>query len=26
VLDVDPDSRIPERRALLSPFPDSPAP
>jgi protein ImuB len=26
VLDVDPDSRIPERRAVLSPFPDSPAP
>jgi protein ImuB len=25
VLDVDPDSRIPERRAVLSPFPDSPA-
>jgi protein ImuB len=25
VLDVDPDSRIPERRALLSPFPDAPA-
>jgi protein ImuB len=26
VLDVDPDSRIPERRAVLSPFPDAPAP
>ena len=26
VLDVDPDSRIPERRALLAPFPDAPAP
>jgi protein ImuB len=26
VLDVDPDSRIPERRAVLSPFPDTPAP
>jgi len=25
VLDVDPDSRIPERRALLAPFPDAPA-
>ena len=26
VLDVDPDSRIPERRAVLAPFPDWPAP
>jgi hypothetical protein len=26
VLDVDPDSRIPERRAVLAPFPDPPAP
>jgi protein ImuB len=26
VLDVDPDSRIPERRAVLAPFPDAPAP
>jgi protein ImuB len=25
VLDVDPDSRIPERRAVLAPFPDAPA-
>jgi protein ImuB len=25
VLDLDPDSRIPERRAVLAPFPDSPA-
>ena len=23
VLDVDPDSRIPERRAVLAPFPDA---
>jgi protein ImuB len=26
VLDVDPDSRIPERRSVLAPFPDAPAP
>ena len=26
ILDVDPDSRIPERRAVLAPFPDQPAP
>ena len=26
VLDVDPDSRIPERRAVLAPFPDWPVP
>ena len=26
VLDVDPGSRIPERRAVLAPFPDAPAP
>jgi protein ImuB len=26
VLDLDPDSRIPERRAVLAPFPDAPAP
>jgi protein ImuB len=26
VLDVDPDSRIPERRAVLAPFPDASAP
>jgi len=26
VLDVDPDSRIPERRAVLAPFPDPPPP
>lgn len=26
VLDVDPDSRVPERRAVLAPFPDWPAP
>jgi protein ImuB len=25
VLDLDPDSRIPERRAVLAPFPDAPA-
>ena len=25
VLDLDPDSRIPERRAVLAPFPDTPA-
>ena len=25
ILDLDPDSRIPERRALLAPFPDPPA-
>jgi protein ImuB len=26
ILDVDPDSRIPERRAVLAPFPDPPPP
>jgi protein ImuB len=26
VLDVDPGSRVPERRAVLAPFPDAPAP
>jgi protein ImuB len=26
VLDVDPGSRIPERRAVLAPFPDAPPP
>ena len=26
VLEVDPDSRLPERRALLAPFPDAGAP
>ncbi|MEA2332759.1 MAG: protein ImuB [Thermoleophilaceae bacterium] len=26
VLEVDPESRIPERRAVLAPFPDAPAP
>jgi hypothetical protein len=26
VLEVDPQSRVPERRVVLAPFPDAPAP